>query len=98
MNAAIFRMILNWMASKPCAMMAAPAKPPISVCEEEEGFLPPSEQIPGNSRNHAGQNDRQSNVRLHHRFRYGVGNAETADDTLGDEKATKLKKAAHITA
>ena len=38
MNAAIFRMILNWMASKPCAMMAAPAKPPISVCEEEEGI------------------------------------------------------------
>lgn len=79
--------------------MAAPAKPPISVCEEGRIPLPPSEQIPGNSRNHAGQNDRQSNVRLHHRFRYGVGNAETADDThLAMKKATKLKKAAHITA
>ena len=40
MNAAIFGMILNWMASKPCAMMAAPAKPPISVCEKKRKGFP----------------------------------------------------------
>ena len=54
--------------------------------------LPPSKQIPGNGCNHTGQNNRQSNVRLHHRFRYGVGNAETADDTLGDKKGHKIEE------
>ena len=31
-------MMLSWIASKPFAMMAAPAKPPISVWEEEDGI------------------------------------------------------------
>ena len=38
MNAAIFRMILPCIAPKPLAMMAAPANPPISVCDDEEGI------------------------------------------------------------
>ena len=38
MKAAIFKMILSWIASNPFAMMAAPANPPIRVCEEEEGI------------------------------------------------------------
>ena len=37
-KAAILRMMLSWIASKPFAMMAAPAKPPISVWEEEDGI------------------------------------------------------------
>ena len=38
MKAAIFRIISNWMEPHPLAMMAAPAKPPISVCDDEEGM------------------------------------------------------------
>ena len=38
MKAAIFRIMFNWIASKPCAMIAAPANPPIRVWEEEEGI------------------------------------------------------------
>ena len=38
MKAAIFKIILSWIASNPFAMMAAPANPPIRVCEEEEGM------------------------------------------------------------
>ena len=38
MKAAILRMILSCIAPKPLAMMAAPANPPISVCDEDEGI------------------------------------------------------------
>src|SRR5574344_19469 len=38
MNAAIFSITAPWMAANPFAMMAEPAKPPISVWDDEEGI------------------------------------------------------------
>jgi hypothetical protein len=37
-NAAILRMTMLCTDAKPLAAMAAPANPPMSVCEEEEGM------------------------------------------------------------
>ena len=38
MKAAIFSIISSWMEPHPLAMIADPAKPPISVWEDEEGI------------------------------------------------------------
>ena len=65
--------------------MAAPAKPPISVCEEEEG-------IPFHQVNRFQAMAAITPARMIGKGMYGVGNAETADDTLGDEKGHKIEE------
>jgi len=99
MKAAIFRIMFNWIASKPCAMIAAPANPPIRVWEEEEGM--PFHQV---NRFHAIAAITPDRI---------IGNVIYCSTTVFDtvlaipnppiiylamKNATKLKNAAHITA
>ena len=98
-KAAILRMMLSWIASKPFAMMAAPAKPPISVWEEEDGI--PFHQV---IKFHAIAAITPDKI-----IGRVINSSTTVLDTvlaipnppiihLAIKNATKLKNAAHITA
>ena len=53
--------------------------------------FPPCKQIPYNSGNHTRQDNRQSDIFLHDRLRYGIGYPETTDNIFGNEESHKIE-------